>query len=77
MPHLFANHLDVPGCELDLEESIDQISSYLDKFYTSGTFLNGLLEKIHLLFRLVSIANSLIGDHLVDIVDIDEVVRVL
>ena len=49
----------------------------LDRFDMSGTFLNGLLEKIHLLFRLVSIANSLIGDHLVDIVDIDEVVRVL
>ena len=41
----------------------------------SGTFLKGLLEKNHLLSCLVSFANLLIGDHLVDIVDADEGVK--
>ena len=45
--------------------------SALDRFDMYGTFFKGLLEKNHLLSCLVSIANPLIGDHLVDIVDVD------
>ena len=44
----------------------------LDGFDMSGTFLKGLLEKNHLLSCLVSFANLLIGDHLVEIVDVDD-----
>ena len=43
----------------------------IDRFDMFETFLKGLLEKNHLLSCLVSKANSLIGDHLVDIVDVD------
>ena len=47
----------------------------LDRFDMYGTFFKGLLEKNHLLSCLVSFANLLIGDQLVDIVDVDEGVK--